>query len=85
MYTFGVGSSPSVDLPNGEARVGHCLVNLGQGRFFLGGGWTEGVDYTSAYIYDMNTDVWNQIPDLSLGRSFAYCGYAMKSDGTEVM
>ncbi len=69
----------SVELPN--PRSGHCLVPIGSNRFLLAGGFAGSTDYDDTWIVDANTGTWEFKGNMSMGRSFAYCGLAETSDG----
>lgn len=58
----------------------HNLVKINSTHLFLVNGYPNSEDI--AYIYEMGTGVWTQMPPASLGRSDAIAGLAVRSTGT---
>ncbi|TRY74754.1 hypothetical protein TCAL_06331 [Tigriopus californicus] len=56
----------------------HCLVRIDETRYFL----TGGLPYsTSAWIFDTNTQVWEEVANPSVLRKSPYCGLSKTFNG----
>ena len=65
----------------------HCMARVNRSHFILAGSSVYNGGFSSfpvAFMYNLDDDLWTQLPDMSYGRSIASCGMTFGGpDGPE--
>lgn len=81
MFVPGSGFSSFIDLP--RPVEAHCLVDIGDGRYFFAAGYPFS---NTAYILDMEQEEWAEVEPMAETRYGPICGTITRDDGeTEVV